>query len=86
MDEPRLVKRVESVHTVTVDELVTWCFSRGLEPAEVTISAAHLKWTSPETTAERERRQLYEGHAAERNEKWERATLARLQAKYGDAG
>lgn len=46
---------------------------------------AFFSWESPETDEELEARLKHEQLARERNEKWERDTLTRLQAKYSGA-
>jgi hypothetical protein len=69
---------MDSVHGITVESLVDWCIQRGLDPSEVTLSAGHLKWDSPETDAERERREHYAALADQRRIDWENETIARL--------
>ena len=40
-------------------------------------------WEEPSTEADRAQRQAWRKHHADRIEKWERETYARLKAKYG---
>lgn len=77
------IKRMEHVINVTIDDLVQWCIERGLDPDEVTISAAHLKWVSPQTEAEAKRAKEWADQSAARTEEWEREAYARLKAKFG---
>jgi hypothetical protein len=66
----------------TVSELMDWMIGRGLGVDLVMITGTHLKWESPETDQERERRLDWERQQATRTEEWERQTLARLKLKY----
>lgn len=78
---PRMMKR--QIHFAgTVSELMDWMIAEGLSVAEVQIPGTHLKWESPETDSERERREKWDREAAARTEEWERKTLARLKEKY----
>jgi hypothetical protein len=82
-DGPRMVKRMDNVRDCTVSELIDWCVQRDLSPLDATITSAHVKWESPETDAERERREKWVAEHLARTEKWERETLERLKEKYG---
>jgi S-adenosylmethionine:diacylglycerol 3-amino-3-carboxypropyl transferase len=81
-DGHRLLERVEWVRDVTVDQLVSWCIQRDLDPSVVSITSSHLKFVTPETADEKKRREEWEYQTGQRTEKWERETLARLTAKY----
>lgn len=78
------VKRSHTFRNATVEEVGIWCIEQQLDPKEVTLAGAvGVRWESPETQAEEERRQTWEKRQAETMEKWERDTLARLKEKYG---
>ena len=81
--EPRIVKRMDNVRDCTVSELIDWCVERDLSPLDARITAAHIKWESPETDAERERREEWERQKAESMVRWERAQWEKLREKYG---
>lgn len=83
MKEAKPMKRIDNVHNITVSELIDWCVQRDLSPLEVTITAAHLKWESPETEKEAERRIRWNAEHLARTEEWERETYKRLLEKYG---
>ncbi len=82
-DEP--VRRMESVRDCTITDLVDWAVQRRLDPADVKVSAAHLKWLSEQTDEERAERETWRKAAAQRQEKWERETYTRLKAKFEEA-
>lgn len=81
-DEPVIRNRVEHFKG-SIDELVTWCFQRELDPREVEITGTHLRFQTPETPEEAERRRKYDEDSRRRHEEWERETWRRLQQKYG---
>ena len=67
----------------TLQALTAWCTAHGLDPADVEVTGGHVQWWSPETDEEYEQRLTHQRAADERTEAWERATYARLTAKYG---
>lgn len=77
-----MIKRIESVQNIPVSDLLDWCVHRGLDPDTVTVTAAHLKWESPETEKEAERRAIWQGDRDRRHEEWERETYKRLTEKF----
>lgn len=82
-DEPRILRRIEYIpHDATVAEMVDWCMQRGLDPEVVKLSGGHVKWESPETDAERARREEYAEKAAARHDQWERETYERLKIRF----
>jgi IS1 family transposase len=80
------IKRMDSVKAVSVDDLVNWCLQRGLNPESVEVTSTHLVYFTPMTDEEVARKEAFAQAAIERTEKWERESLARLQAKYGVEG
>lgn len=82
MTEPRMLRRIETFHDLTVSEIVDWCHQRGLNPDDVKLSGGHLKWESPETEAEATRREEYHRQSMARHEEWERETYERLKEKF----
>jgi hypothetical protein len=66
----------------TVQEVIDWTLQRGLDPTAVAITACHLKWQSPETPQEAERRAEFQAAQDRRHEEWERVTWERLKAKF----
>ena len=81
--DPRIVKRITQVNDCTVDDLIEWCDQHVLLPEEVRVTAAHLRWLSPETEEEREGRIKWEKIRDESTLRWERETWERLKVKYG---
>ena len=82
MSEPRIVKRMDNVRDCTVSELIDWCVERDLSPLDARITAAHIKWESPEKPEERERRLKWEEERLASRERWERETYERLRTKF----
>lgn len=83
MDELR--NRVEIFNNGTIEDLIAFCFTRGVKPSEVTITTCHVRYKSYESPEERAARLQWEADQAARKEKWERSTYQRLKEKYGDA-
>lgn len=81
-NRPRQVRRGEQVPAMTIGDLVDWCAQRALDPTEVTVTAAYLKWESAETDEERGRRIRAEVAADKRREDWERGMYDRLREKF----
>jgi hypothetical protein len=50
---------------------------------DIDVNFATVKWTRPANAEELAERQAWDDRQRERQEKWERETLARLTAKYG---
>jgi hypothetical protein len=67
----------------TVAEIMDMLVEHHLAPHEVRVTGGHVQWRSPETDDELAVRLGRERRAVDREEAWERATLARLLAKYG---
>jgi len=80
--DPTMRQRHDSWPGGSITDLTDWAHQRGLSPDEVTITGGHLKWTSPETAEERERREQFEAERDERQLRWERETYDRLRAKF----
>lgn len=55
----------------------------GIALQDITVNFGLVTWKRPATEAEIAKRREVEARQAEKREKWERETLARLQAKYG---
>lgn len=85
MSEPVIRNRLESFKG-TVDELVSWCMQRELDPTAVEVTGTHLRFQSPETPEEAQRRAEYQASAERRHREWERGYWQRLIEKYGPAG
>jgi hypothetical protein len=81
MNEMRMLNRIEQF-TGTIDELVSWCHQRGLDPAEVKVTGTHLKWQSYETEPEKQRRIEFELRSDARRLEWEAEQYKRLKAKF----
>lgn len=82
-DEARMVRRQANVTNLSVADLLDWCAQHDLSPEQVEVTGTHLKWATPETDEERDRREQHQRAAEERTEKWEREALVRLTEKYG---
>jgi len=54
-----------------------------ITPEQMLINFSTLKWTEPSTEEDRAQREAWLARQAERTEKWERETLARLIKVYG---
>lgn len=80
-DEPVMLNRVEHFKG-SVDELVTWCMQRELDPTVVEVTGTHVRFQSPETPEEAQRRAEYTARAERRHQEWERDTYLRLREKY----
>lgn|SRR5262245_39069869 len=87
MSDPRMVNRWEQIpgyqQPATIAGLLDWAAEHGLDPEIVTITGGHLRWQTPETPEERERREEAERRSDERREAWERAAYRRFADKYG---
>ena len=81
--DPRIVKRMAQVRDITVSDLISWCVDRDLSPLDATITSTHVKWESPETAEERERRIAWEAEREASTLKWEHETYERLNKKFG---
>ena len=79
---PELRQHWQQLSNVTLREVIDWCIEHGLDIEKVTTTQVHLKYLSPETDEERERREKFELDHQRRTEAWERETLARLKEKY----
>ena len=79
---PEMRERWNQLSKLTVQELIDWCIERNLSLEQVNITQVGLKYLSPESDEERERREQFQADHARRTEAWERETLARLKAKY----
>jgi len=82
--ERQAVLRMDSVRDCTVSELVDWCVQRNIDPAEVKVTAAHVKWSSLETVEERDNRLAWWEETDARHTKWEFEMWERLKKKYGE--
>lgn len=79
----KLTRRMYTISQMPLQAVIDHFVHNGIDLADVTcahISASYHNW---ETEAERELRESYEAKSAERQEQWERETLARLLDKYG---
>lgn len=54
-----------------------------VDPMDVELNYATAVWEEPATDEDRAKREAWAAKQAERTERWERETFARLQAKYG---
>lgn len=81
--DPRIVKRMVQVNGLTVSDVIEWCAQHDLSPYEVMITAAHLRWSTPEKDEERAERLKWEKHREESTLKWEHETYERLSKKFG---
>lgn len=85
MTEDRTIGRMEYAPQGTVTEVVHWLLQHGIDPDQATFTGnVAIKYSSPETDAERERREDFERQRDARHEAWERKEWERLKAKYGD--
>lgn len=85
-DELVMIERVEWIRDLTVQELFDWCVQRGLQFERVKITATHLKFRTPQTPEEAERRRVAIAAQEARTLEWERATYQRLKAQFKTDG
>lgn len=80
--EPRMIKVMEDVNQMTVQEVVDFCLQRGLDLETTRLTGGHMQWSRPETEKERARYAVWQAETAQRTENWERATYDRLREKF----
>jgi hypothetical protein len=83
---PERRDRWKQFSNITLAELQEWTWAQNLPAEEVRLTQVHIKYVTDENVDERIRREANEVEQRERQEKWERETLARLKAKYEEAG
>lgn len=81
-DEPKMIKVMEDVNQMTVQEVVDFCLQKGLDLEGTRLTGGHMQWSRPETEKEAERRAYWVAEQAKRTANWEAETYARLREKF----
>lgn len=83
MTEPRPMIIRTDVFQGTVAELLLHVDALGLTAADVELRHCRLKYETPQTDDEARAQAEWQARHDVRTEEWERKTLVRLRAKYG---